>query len=68
VIKGLGLSTLAALTGVGSLNYDSNTVEYTMTLPNDWVHRLAPELCAGIGQDLKVADSIIPIVNTTLNI
>ena len=60
VIKGLGLSTLAAFTGVGSLEHTDN--KYSITLPTDWVHRLAPELCHGVADELKPDSSIIPKV------
>jgi len=46
VIKGLGLSTLAAITGEGSIVFDES--EYSLTIPKDWIFRLAPELASDI--------------------
>ena len=51
VIKGLGLSTLAAITGEGSIILNQESEEYSLTLPRDWVFRLAPELATGIPCD-----------------
>ena len=60
VIKGLGLSTLAAITGEGAIRLDPETHEYTLKLPADWVTRLAPELAENIPCEPDA--SIIPKV------
>jgi len=63
VIKGLGLSTLAAITGEGSIIFNQDSQEYSLTLPRDWVFRLAPELATGIPCDRDC--SIISKLNYT---
>ena len=60
MIKGLGLSTLAAITGEGAIRLDPVTDEYTLKLPADWVTRLAPELAENIPCEPDA--SIIPKV------
>lgn len=63
VIKGLGLTTVSALTGVGSIRQDSGTKDYYIDVPNDWIHRLSPELATidfGNKFESKYTSSIIP--------
>ena len=45
------MSTLAAITGEGSIILNQESEEYSLTLPRDWVFRLAPELATGIPCD-----------------
>ena len=59
VIKGLGLSTLAAITGEGAIRLVGEN-NYELKLPADWVTRLAPELAQNI--QVEVDTSIIPKV------
>ncbi|CBY36174.1 unnamed protein product [Oikopleura dioica] len=62
VIKGLGLATVSALTGVGSIRNNPETEKYYIDVPTDWIHRLSPEL-ATIDLEKCQNSSIIPKLN-----
>ena len=71
MIKGLGLATVSALTGIGSIRNNPETDKYYIDVPTDWIHRLSPEL-ATIDLEKCQNSSIIPKVEiaseTTSNI
>ena len=46
------MSTLAAITGEGSIVYNVEEELYSLMLPRDWVFRLAPELASDIPVEL----------------